>query len=56
MHFPKLRKAVPLSALAICGLIVSGWVMQDSKAQQEPSRPPATPADGYTVHVTRLTW
>jgi len=51
MQFPKLRKAVLSSTLAVCGLIVSAWVMQDSKAQQESSRQPATPADGYTVHV-----
>lgn len=50
MQFPKLRKAVPLATLAVCAVAVSAWVMQDSKAQ-EPSKP-ATPADGYTVHVT----
>jgi hypothetical protein len=52
MHFTKFRKVVPLLILAVCLLIVSGWVMQGSKAQQEASRQPATPADGYTVHVT----
>lgn len=52
MQFPKLRKAVPLSTLAVCGLIVSGWVLQDSKVQQESSRQLASPSDGYTVHVT----
>ena len=50
MQFRKLRRAIPLATLAICGLVTSVWVMQDSKAQ-EPARPP-TPADGYTVHVT----
>ena len=50
MQFPMLRKAAPLATLAVCAVAVSAWVMQDSKAQ-EPSKP-ATPADGYTVHVT----
>ena len=50
MQFPRLRKAVPLATMAVCAVAVSAWVMQDSKAQ-EPSKP-ATPADGYTVHVT----
>lgn len=49
MQFQKLRRAIPLATLAICGLVASVWVMQDSKAQ-EPAKP-ATPADGYTVHV-----
>jgi len=39
-----------LATSAVCGLVVSVWVMQGSKAQ-EPAKP-ATPADGYTVHVT----
>jgi hypothetical protein len=52
MQFTKFRSAIPLLTLAVCVLIVSAWVMQDSKAQQESSRQPATPADGYTVHVT----
>jgi hypothetical protein len=50
MQFPKLRRAIPLATLAICGLVASVWVMQDSKAQ-EPAKP-ETPADGYSVHVT----
>ena len=50
MQFPKLRNAVPLVIMAVCAVAVSAWVMQDSKAQE--SSKPATPADGYTVHVT----
>ena len=50
MQFPNLRRAMTLATLAVCGLVVSVWVMQGSKAQ-EPAKP-ATPADGYTVHVT----
>lgn len=50
MQLRKLCRAIPLATLAVCGLVVSVWVRQDSKAQ-EPAKP-ATPADGYTVHVT----
>ena len=50
MQLPKLRNAVPLATVAAGAVAVSAWIMQDSKAQ-EPAKT-ATPADGYTVHVT----
>jgi Protein of unknown function (DUF1264) len=52
MQFAKLKTAIPLITLAGCMLIFCAWVMQDPKAQEAGSRQPATPADGYTVHVT----
>ena len=50
MQFLKLRTAISLAALAAFGLVVSVWVMQDSKAQEASKS--VSPADGYTVHVT----
>jgi uncharacterized protein DUF1264 len=52
MRFPQFREVAPFAALAVCGLFVNGWLMRDTKAQQESSRQMPTPADGYTVHVT----
>ncbi len=52
MQFAKLKKAIPLVTLAGCALIVGAWVKQDSKASEAGSSQLATPADGYTIHVT----
>ena len=52
MQFAKLKKTIPLVTLAGCTLIVGAWVKQDSKAREASASQPATPADGYSVHVT----
>jgi len=52
MQFAKLKKAIPPVTLAGCSLIIGAWAMQESKPSEPASSQPATPADGYTVHVT----
>jgi hypothetical protein len=52
MRFDNLRKAISLVILAGCALMVGAGVKQDSKAAEAGSSQPATPAEGYTVHVT----
>ena len=52
MQFAKLKTAISLVTLAGCTLIVGAWVKQGSKPIEVGSSQPATPADGYTVHVT----
>jgi hypothetical protein len=52
MQFAKLKTAILLVTLAACTLGVGAWVEQDSKTKDAGSNQPATPADGYNVHVT----
>lgn len=52
MEVAKFRRAAVYLTAAACLLIVEAGAMQDSKAKQATSNPTATPADGYTVHVT----
>lgn len=52
MEMAKFRSTGQLVTVVSCVLIVGAWILQDSKAKQAPSNQTATPADGYTVHVT----
>jgi hypothetical protein len=50
VRYPNSHTRIALAAFAVSGLIIAGWTIRSSRAQ-EPSKP-ATPADGYTIHVT----
>ena len=52
MQSAKLKRAILLLTLAGCILVLGAWVTQDSRAKEASPSQPATPADGYTVHVT----
>ena len=45
-------KAALLTISALCLLTVGARVAPETKATDAGTQPPATPADGYTVHVT----
>ena len=51
MQFAK-HKGLFLVILVGLLLVLGAWLAQDSKPRQTDSTPPATPADGYTIHVT----
>ena len=52
MQFTKHRGTMPFLTLAVSVLVVGAWAMRDTDAKQEGAARGATPADGYTVHVT----
>ena len=41
MQFPKLRRAIPLATLAICGLVASVWGQNSGSAAHVPDHGPA---------------
>ena len=50
METPKLRRANPVAAGFV--LMLGACLALNARAQEPGSSRPATPADGYTVHVT----
>lgn len=52
MEMAKFKRAAQLMTVVACVLMGGTWILQDSKAKQASSNQTATPADGYTVHVT----
>jgi uncharacterized protein DUF1264 len=53
VNIAKLGRAIPLMILAACLVAASVWVGRVSSANgAEQSPAAATPADGYTIHVT----
>lgn len=52
MESVNVRRATGLLLLGGSLLAMSSWVVQGSKATGPGPSEPATPADGYTVHVT----
>lgn len=52
MEIVKVKRATPLVILAASLMVTSLWTIQGSKAKEPGPSQPATPADGYTIHVT----
>lgn len=52
MEIMKVKRATPLVILAASLMVMSLWTIQGSKAKEPGPSQPATPADGYTIHVT----
>lgn len=52
MEIVKVKRATPLVILAASLMVMSLWTIQGSKAKEPGPSQPATPADGYTIHVT----
>ena len=50
MRFAKLRETLVLVTLVACVLVLGAFLAHGKK--QNPETPPATPADGHTIHVT----
>jgi len=52
MEMAKVRRATSVVILAGSLLAMSAWMAPGSKAKGPLASPPATPAEGYNIHVT----
>ena len=52
MEIVKITRATPLVILAAFLMVTSVWLVQSSKAKGPTPSEPATPAAGYSIHVT----